>query len=153
MITPKLQRRLNGANSKLLSHFTGKTIIEEATTLTTSPDLNKEIRRRRLRWADHILRLDESRMVRRAVAEQLLMGQQGGLLMDAPQGLQLDALTQLAPQKSDWTPGGSLVESLEKSLENWTTLVVDDALELELQLSGPTLVDDVATAVSSRYAE
>ena len=44
-LTEKVLRRLNGANSRLLSHFTGKTIPEEARAVTTSYNLTLEVRK------------------------------------------------------------------------------------------------------------
>ena len=69
-LSPPTLRRLNGANSKLLAHFTGKTIVQEARPATTSDNLNLGIRKRRLCWLDHILRMDNNRMVRAAAEEQ-----------------------------------------------------------------------------------
>ena len=47
-LTTKTLQRLNGANSRLLYHFSGKTIREEARALTTSFDLTLEVRKRTL---------------------------------------------------------------------------------------------------------
>ena len=69
-LTAKVLRRLNGANSRLLSHFTKKSIPEEVRAATTSYDLNLEIRKRRLCWLGHLLRVDKGRIVRKAVEEQ-----------------------------------------------------------------------------------
>ncbi len=43
--------------------------------------------------------------------------------------------------------GHSLVETLSNSLEEWTTLVDDDALALEIKLQGPSLVEDVVSSL------
>lgn len=69
-LTTKVLRRLNGANSRLLSHFTKKNIPEEVRAATTSYDLNLEIRKRRLCWLGYLLRVDKGRIVRKAVEEQ-----------------------------------------------------------------------------------
>ena len=52
-LTPAAIRKLNGANSRLLSRFTGKTTHQEARDPTF--DLIVAIRRRRLCWLGHIL--------------------------------------------------------------------------------------------------
>ena len=95
-LTPKLMRRLNDANSRLLAHISNKTIVEEAREITTSFNLIKEIRKRRLCWAGHILRLDEDRLVRRALVEQFEAGEDGAMVMDAPTGNSIEQLTALA---------------------------------------------------------
>ena len=78
-LSPPTLRRLNGANSKLLSHFTGKTIVQEARPATTSYNLNLGIRKRRLCWLGHILRMDSNRMVRAAAEEQFAKRRGGDL--------------------------------------------------------------------------
>ena len=47
--------------------------------------------------------------------------------------------------------GHSLVETLSNSLEEWTTLVDDDALALEIKLQGPSLVEDVVSSLSEYH--
>ena len=104
VLTPKVLRQLNGANSGLLSHFTGKETRVEARPLTTSLDLTKEIRRRRLCWLGHILRMGPERLVRSAVEEQFAMGGGGSMFMDAPVELGLAGMTALAlaDEKRAW---------------------------------------------------
>ena len=92
VLSPKLTRKLNGANSRLLAHFTVKTVQEEARTATTTLNLIKEIRKRRLCWAGHILRLGNDRLIKRALAEQHMMARAGGILMDAPKTATLPQL-------------------------------------------------------------
>ena len=106
-LTEKVLRRLNGANSRLLSHFTNKSIPEEARAATTSYNLTLEVRKRRLCWLGHLLRVDEDRIVRKAIEEQHAMwmeGRKDNLLMDAPRGLSMDQLTALAleEKKTKW---------------------------------------------------
>ena len=95
-LTAKILRRLNGANSKLLSHFTGKQIREEARPATTSYNLTLEIRKCRLCWLGHILRMPTQRLVRNAVIEQLNDGKDGNILMDAPTGAGMRELMEMA---------------------------------------------------------
>ena len=49
-------KRLNGANSVMLARITGQSIPVEARPQTTSFNLIKKIRERRLRWLGHIIR-------------------------------------------------------------------------------------------------
>ena len=102
-LTPKTLRMLNGANSRMLSHFTGKSVHDEARDSTTSYNLNLQIRKRRLRWLGHILRLGQHRLIRKAVEEQLAMGTGGNLLMDAPKGCTINELTTLANMDNNQT--------------------------------------------------
>ena len=95
VLTPKVLRQLNGANSSLLSHFTGKEVRVEARPLTTSLDLTKEIRRRRLCWLGHILRMGPERLVRSAVEEQFAMGGGGSMFMDVSVDLGIEGMTAL----------------------------------------------------------
>ena len=83
-LTPPVMRQINGANSRMLSHLTGKTIPQEARPATCSFDLVRAIRKRRLKWLGDILRADPNRITYKAVAEQKRLGLQGNLLMDAP---------------------------------------------------------------------
>ena len=54
-LTDQARKVINGANAFMLSHITGKTKREEATTATTTFDILAWIRARRLKWAGHIL--------------------------------------------------------------------------------------------------
>ena len=49
-------KRINGANSVMLARITGQSIPVEAQPQTTSFNLIKKIRERRLRWLGHIIR-------------------------------------------------------------------------------------------------
>ena len=72
--------------------------------MTTSFDLTREIRRRRLCWLGHILRMGPERLVRAAVVEQFAMGGGGSMLMDAPVELGISGMTALAEadEKQAW---------------------------------------------------
>ena len=55
---------INGVNAYMLSHITGKTKREEATTSTTTFNILAWITARRLRWVGHILRLPDKRLIK-----------------------------------------------------------------------------------------
>ena len=65
------------------------------------------MRKRRLCWLGHLLRLDKKRIVRKAIEEQharWVTGANDNLLMDASRGLDMDQLTELAleEKKTTW---------------------------------------------------
>ena len=80
------KRMLNGANSAMLTHITGKTRHEEATPETRTFDIVTWIRARRIRWLGlgHILRLpdNEGRLLKEAVKDIYEHPQEGDLSMD-----------------------------------------------------------------------
>ena len=75
---------VNGANSVMLSVITGNTTRQEAVAESCSFKLVRAIRARRLQWLGHILRLDEERILQRAVKEVYENKSEGDILMDAP---------------------------------------------------------------------
>ena len=78
-----VMRSVNGFNSRCLHHITGRSYRDEATTPRFNLPLT--IRRRRMRWLGHILRMPDSRLVRRAVVGLAANGPPyppGSLLMD-----------------------------------------------------------------------
>ena len=81
------KRALNGANSKMVSHITGRTIREEVTTGKTH-DVVAGTRATRLRWLGSILRLrkrnGEERLIKKAVKAMYQNRTEGDILMDAP---------------------------------------------------------------------
>ena len=66
-LTPEVLRRLNGANSTMLARFSKKTIPQEARPMTTSYNLVRAVRVRRLRWLGHILRAGPTQITFQAV--------------------------------------------------------------------------------------
>ena len=112
-LTPKVMTKLNGANSKMLARIMGTSIRAEARSTTSHFDLVKDVRTRRLKWAGDILRMDATRLLHKAIEAQLAMNVQGGLLMDAPQGMTLGELKQLATNKTIWS---SLKENIPSHL-------------------------------------
>ena len=57
--------------------------------------------------------MDATRLLHKAIEAQLTMNVQGGLLMDAPQGMTLGELKQLATNKTIWS---SLKENIPSHL-------------------------------------
>ena len=68
----------------MLSHFSGKSIPQEARPNTTSYDLVKAIRKQRLKWLGEILCAYPNRLVHQALLAQHQSGMEGILLHDAP---------------------------------------------------------------------
>ena len=83
-INEEVRREINGANSRMVSVITGKSQKEEATEATCTFNLVRAIRARRLQWLGHILRLDEDRLLFKAVQHMYSHRSEGDLLMDAP---------------------------------------------------------------------
>ena len=102
-LTPEACRRLNGANSRMLSIITGKSQHEEASESTRTVDLVRWIRARRLQWLGHILRMDDSRLIKKAVQHLFEEpAQVGDFLMDAPQASSWDELCERAKHREAW---------------------------------------------------
>ena len=59
VLDDKACKLINGANAGMLSHITGRSRREEAKASTTTFNLLKWIRARRLKWVGHILRMLE----------------------------------------------------------------------------------------------
>ena len=64
-LTDKLLRSVNGWNSRCLSRVTGRTYREEA--VAPSYNVTNKIRSRRLQWLGHVLREEETYLVRRVL--------------------------------------------------------------------------------------
>ena len=95
-------RRINGANSTMLARITGRSIPTEARPLTTSYDLVKKIRERRLRWLGHIIRAGPESIMYQALITQHSMGRSDNLLMDAPPHNSIDDLRVIANDRKVW---------------------------------------------------
>ena len=109
-LTPSVMRKINGVNSKMLARFTGKTIPQEARATSSSFNLVKHIRVRRLKWLGHILRAGPDRLIYQAVEEQRRLGLPGNLLMDAPPH---NSLTELAIQAKDRASWGAIASNIQ----------------------------------------
>ena len=110
-LSEKNLRALNGANAGCLQRFTGRTRVEEAREISCTYSLCKDIRRRRMSWLGHILRMkkyknengeDVDRLVKIAVKVQHEMGGGGSLLMDAPAQVDFEDLEALAENRIAW---------------------------------------------------
>jgi hypothetical protein len=102
----KTRRTLRGWCARCLSIMTGRSIRDE--TVDPSFDLVSRLRSRRLRWAGHILRLEEASLIRRVllatVQRDLDRGstEEGGLLADAPAFSTVGELLELAQERFEW---------------------------------------------------
>ena len=95
-------RRINGANSVMLARITGNPIPTEARPLTTSFNLLKKIRERRLRWVGHIIRAGPESIMYQTLVTQHVMGHTGNLLTDAPPHNSIEDLRPLANDRCRW---------------------------------------------------
>ena len=75
---------LNGANARMISHITNKTVREESSRRTRTFDVVRWIRARRLQWVGHILRMRDTRLVHKAAKYIYDNKKEGDLLMDVP---------------------------------------------------------------------
>ena len=112
LLTDRVRRKINNANSIMLARISGRSYREEARPSTTSFNLVLSIRRRRLRWVGHILRDEgrrllgqregERRLVCHALAEQREAAEYGDLWMDTPPHSSLEQAAELALDKAAW---------------------------------------------------
>ena len=82
LLDGRTMRRMNGANSRLLSRITGRSVHQEARAPTF--DIVQWAKWKRARWLGHILREPELSLVRESVFEEAEGGRSGTLLDDAP---------------------------------------------------------------------
>ena len=99
----KTMRCLNGANSRMLTHITGKPVRAEARPQTTSLNLVRQIRIRRYRWLGHILRTSPHRLIHQALQCQAVMDAPDNLLMDAPPYTSPLDLRRQAADRATWS--------------------------------------------------
>ena len=109
LLDVKTRRMINGVNSRLLSHFTGKSVQQEARPATTSLNLVRRLRQLRLRWLGNILRGENTRLIFKAIEAQHAHNMEGGLLMDAPPFNKIQDLIPLAVDREGWS---ALVRSI-----------------------------------------
>ena len=101
-LTEPVMRSVNGFNSRCLHIITG----QDYRVTATAPeyDLLRAIRQRRLRYLGHILRMPESRVVRRALVALAKGGTiypKGSLFMDC-QAMEMNQLVALAQRRGAW---------------------------------------------------
>ena len=102
-LTGRVKKRINGFNSRCLHIITGKDYRDTA----VNPDYNLmlAIRKRRLRYVGHILRMEPDRLVRKTLCAYVNGGigplPEGSLLMDCPE-MPFDVLTELAGHRGNW---------------------------------------------------
>ena len=94
--------KINGASARCMSRFTGRDVHEEASVRTRSYDLVGAIKRRRLKYLGHILRMEGKRLVKLAVEVQFKKGVEGNIFMNVPKNLTYDQIVSLAQGSEDW---------------------------------------------------
>ena len=101
-MTDSVMRRINGFNSRCLHVITGESYRDTATKPVI--DLLLQIRRRRMRYLGHVLRMHEDRLVRKTLMAYIDGGRHipdGSLLMDCQNEL-LDATIACAMDRKKW---------------------------------------------------
>ena len=101
-LTQEVMRKLNGCNSQMLVRITGRSVREEVRSTTSSFDLVKSVRVRRLRWLGQILRGDPTRLLFTTVVHQYHNRSSGDLFMDVPNHGNFDDLIFLTSDKIFW---------------------------------------------------
>jgi exonuclease III len=103
-LTEKAVTALRAWNARRLAMITGREIREEY--LSPAFDLVGCARARRLKWAGQLLRAKESFLPRRVALEELGrtggQGQPGGIFQDAPKGVSVEELVELACDRVLW---------------------------------------------------
>ena len=94
--------KINGANARCISRITGKSSHQEASARTQTYNIIKALRRRRFKWLGHILRMEENRLVQKAVKVQYEKGDFSNMLLDAPNTNSFDELRQIASDRNEW---------------------------------------------------
>ena len=106
----------------MLARITENEVCYEARSTTSSFDVVKLVRIRRLRWLGQILRGDQNRFLFKAIETKLTMDIPVNLLMDAPANTSLEDLVTLAQDKGFWT---SLEASIPSHLRGVTMYHID----------------------------
>ena len=100
--TQSVRKTLNGFNSRCLSFITGENLRDTATQ--PGFDLVSAVIRRRLRFAGHILRMDEDRLLRQTLLAYLnsLKCREESILHGC-EDMSLDEIIELAMNRSAWS--------------------------------------------------
>ena len=93
---------INGANARCLCRFTGTDVHEEVSKRTTSFDMVVTIRKRRLQWVGHILRMKGERLVKSALRRQFLRRVPDIMVMDLPDDMDFTEAEELAKSRAGW---------------------------------------------------
>ena len=100
-----VQKKINGFNSRCLSHITGEDFVETATHPLF--DLVAIIIKRRLRFAGHILRMDPERLLRRAFISYVSSCGGGarptGSLLHMCNDIPIEDITTIAQDRRQWS--------------------------------------------------
>jgi hypothetical protein len=96
---------LRGWNARCLAEMTRRSFRDE--TVDPTFDLLSRLRSRRLRWAGHILRMEESNLMRKVLLASVELGlesgqERGGILMDASAFDSVEQLLLLAEDRDGW---------------------------------------------------
>ena len=110
-LTDVVMRKLNGCNSQMLSRITGNDVRMEARSTTSSFDVVKRIRVRRLRWLGQILRGNQGRLLFKAMEAQHAMQSPGNLFMDAPPHVDFQDLVNQSYDKNFWKSTEAFIPS------------------------------------------
>ena len=86
----------------MVAIITRRTPHEEASAATCTFNIVDWIRARRMQWLGHILRMDDSRLIKKAVRLMYTKRQPGDLLMDAPASHSWSELCQRAAHRDAW---------------------------------------------------
>ena len=113
ILDKETKRALNGANSKMVSVITGRTIHDEAKEDGRTYDVVAGMRATRLRWLGQILLMKEDRMVHKTVKMMHENRRDGDLLMDAPKSANWEDLIKMAA-----TEKGKLWQRLVRQIKD-----------------------------------
>ena len=150
---------INGANSLMVARITNRTPHEEASPTTRSFDVVRCIRARRLRWVGHILRMDPSRMVHKALRHIHESRRAGDLLMDTPPALTWRQLKDLAAKREVWRHRVHSLRNPGNSSRNGTgvTVIINPSLpgciSTHHHTSRPLVIPKTTTRMKSPRAQ
>ena len=103
-LTDRVLKKINGFNSRCLHVITKKSYRD--TAVNPDLDLVLAIRKRRLRYAGHVLRMSVDRLVRQTLCAYVYGGigprPEGSLLMDCPE-LPFQELAEIAQDRIRWS--------------------------------------------------
>eukprot|EP00658_Telonema_sp_P-2_P085477 TRINITY_DN9753_c0_g1_i1.p1 TRINITY_DN9753_c0_g1~~TRINITY_DN9753_c0_g1_i1.p1 ORF type:complete len:122 (+),score=28.37 TRINITY_DN9753_c0_g1_i1:191-556(+) len=86
-----------------LDHFTGRSVRDEHVCPTV--DIIAFAKTRRLKWVGHVLRSEESNLVRQVLCAEVIGGEQyqaGGVLSELPPHSNLEDLLEMVSEKDVW---------------------------------------------------